>query len=239
MRSMRPCAQVGLSTVLLLASTFFAAGQSAAPQADPADKPPAEISFHFERPGLPVPQFSIKLRENGAARYEAEQAERPSTATAMRGEAAQHIDRTLMLSQVTATKIFKTARELKDFNIECATKLKNIADTGKKTLTYAGPDGNGSCSYNYSENKNVAMLTDTFLGIAFTLDEGRRLEFLHRYDRLGLDAEMISLSEEVDAGRALELGTISQTLTALAGDMAVLERVRQRAMKLLDQANIQ
>jgi hypothetical protein len=37
----------------------------------------------------------------------------------------------------------------------------------------------------------------------------------------------------------LELGTISQTLTALAGDMAVLERVRQRAMKLLDQANIQ
>ena len=33
-----------------------------------------------------------------------------------------------------------------------------------------------------------------FLAIAFTMDEGRKLEFLHRYDRLGLDAEMNSLA---------------------------------------------
>ena len=53
----------------------------------------------------------------------------------------------------------------------------------------------GSCVYNYSDNKNVALLTDTFLGIAFTLDEGRKLDFLHRYDRLGLDAEMTTFGE--------------------------------------------
>ena len=135
-----------------------------------------------------------------------------------------------------AAKIFKAARELNEFNGVCASKLKNIADTGKKTLSYSAADGHGSCEYNYSENKGVTMLTDTFMGIAYTLDEGRRLEFLHRYDRLGLDAEMITLSQEVDAGRALELGTIAPTLAAIADDTAVLQRVRLRATKLLEQA---
>jgi hypothetical protein len=74
------------------------------------------------------------------------------------------------------------------------------------------------------------------MGIAYTLDEGRRLEFLHRYDRLGLDAEMITLSQEVDAGRALELGTIAPTLAAIADDTAVLQRVRLRATRMLEQA---
>jgi hypothetical protein len=225
-----------LSSVLLLTPTLLFAGQAAAPRPEPADNLPAEVSFQFERAGLPVPQFTIQVLENGAARYEAEQAERPSTITSARGEAAQHIDRTLMLSPSTAAKIFKAARELNKFNVVCVSKLKNIADTGKKTLSYSAADGHGSCEYNYSENKGVTMLTDTFLGIAYTLDEGRRLEFLHRYDRLGLDAEMITLSQEVDAGRAMELGTIAPTLAAIADDTAVLQRVRLRAAKLLEQA---
>ncbi len=68
------------------------------------------------------------------------------------------------------------------------------------------------------------------------MDEGRRLEFLHRYDRLGLDAEMISLANEVQAGRAMELGTIAPTLDAIADDTAVMQRVRLRAEKLLEQS---
>jgi hypothetical protein len=78
-------------------------------------------------------------------------------------------------------------------------------------------------------------LTDTFLAIAYTIDEGRRLEFLHRYDRLGLDAEMISFSQELEAGRALEVGTISSALAAIVDDMAVIQRVRLRAQKMLEQ----
>jgi hypothetical protein len=225
-----------LSSVLLLTPTLLFASQAAAPRPEPADNLPAEVSFQFERAGLPVPQFTIQLLENGAARYEAEQADRPSTITSVRGEAAQHIDRTLMLSPSTVAKVFKAARELDQFNVVCASRLKNIADTGKKILSYSAADGHGSCAYNFSENKSVTMLTDTFMGIAYTLDEGRRLEFLHRYDRLGLDAEMITLSHEVDAGRALELGTIAPTLTAIADDGAVLQRVRVLATKMLDQA---
>jgi hypothetical protein len=118
----------------------------------------------------------------------------------------------------------------------CEATAKNIANSGKKTLSYVGADGAGSCTYNYSENKNVTTLTDTFLFIAFTLDEGRRLEFLHRYDRLGLDEEMTELVQAVKSGHALELETIAPVLTSIAGDAAVMQRVRSQATKLLEQA---
>jgi hypothetical protein len=193
------------------------------------------VSFQFDRTGLPVPRFTLRLREDGTGNYQADQAETAATATSMRGQAAQHVDRPIRLSSGTVAKIFKAARAADHFNVECASKAKNIADTGKKTLSYTGPDGSGSCVYNYSENKSVDTLTNTFLAIAYTIDEGRRLEFLHRYDRLGLDAEMISFAQELEAGRALELGTISPTLAAIADDTALIQRVRLKAQKMLDQ----
>jgi len=200
-------------------------------------KTPAEISFQFDRTGLPVPRFTLRLREDGTGSYQADQAEVAATATSMRGQAARHIDRPITLTSGTVAKIFKAARAANDFNIECASKAKNIADTGKKTLNYTGADGSGSCTYNYSENKTIDTLTNTFLSIAYTLDEGRRLEFLHRYDRLGLDAEMISFAQELEAGRALELATISPALAAIADDTALIQRVRLKAQKMLEQAS--
>jgi hypothetical protein len=47
---------------------------------------------------------------------------------------------------------------------------------------------------------------------------------------------MIGLEREVAAGRALELGTIAPVLTLIAGDSAVMQRVRLQAAKLLKQA---
>jgi hypothetical protein len=223
------------SMVLAWIVVASAAAQTAAPAPDAASTKPAEVSFQFDRTGLPVPRFMLRVREDGTGRYLADQAETPATATSMRGQAAQHIDRSVNLTRGTAARIFKAARASNDFNIECESKAKNIANTGKKTLTYAGADGSGSCTYNYSEIKTIDTLTNTFVAIAYTMDEGRRLEFLHRYDRLGLDAEMISLSQEVEAGRALELGNIAPALAAIADDTALIQRVRLRAQKMLEQ----
>jgi hypothetical protein len=233
---MRAAIRGVLGSVLVMCSAVaFTAGQTAAPAPDPSATKQAEVSFQFDRTGMPVPHFTLRMREDGAGRYQADQAEMPATATSMRGQAAQHIDRPINLTRGTVAKIFKSARAVNYFNIECESKAKNIADTGKKTLNYTGADGSGSCTYNYSENKTVDTLTNTFLGIAYTMDAGRKLEFLHRYDRLGLDAEMILLSQEAEAGRALELGTIAPTLAAIVDDTAVIQRVRLRAQKMLEQ----
>ena len=194
------------------------------------------IRFHFERAGLPVPVFTLQIREDGSGTYQADVVESVLSENSTRSIPPQHVERNLNLTPATVSKIFKAARELRYFSDTCASNAKNIADTGTKTLTYLGPKGKGSCVYNYSQNKNVAMLTDMFQGIAYTLDEGRRLDFLHRFDRLGLDAEMSAFAEQVQEGGALELGTIAPTLTALVADMELIQRVRVQAEKLLEQA---
>ena len=233
---MRSFACVVLGSMLAVCPTL-AFAQTAEPPAAASPKAQAEVSFKFDRIGLPVPHFVLQVREDGTGRYEADQSEVQATVNSMRGQAAQHIDRPINLSKGTVTKIFKETRAANYFNIECASKAKNIADTGKKTLSYKGTDGSGSCTYNYSEEKSIDALTNTFLAIAYTIDEGRRFEFLHRYDRLGLDAEMISFAQEAEAGRALELGTISSALAAIADDTAVIQRVRLKAQKMLQQVS--
>jgi hypothetical protein len=218
--------------VLAMSSALAFAGQSGG--AGAAAAKPAEVSLQFERSGLPVPRFTLRIYENGTGSYQAEMVGSPADGGAARYAAASQVDRTLSLTPAMVAKIFKVARKLNRFDMVCETKAKNIANTGKKTLSYAGADGAGSCTYNYSESKDIAMLTDTLLAIAFTMDEGRRLEFLHRYDRLGLDAEMTALEEAAAAGRALELGTIAPVLISIAEDTAVMQRVRLQAAKLLE-----
>ena len=223
--------------LMVLGMASFALGQPAS-----ATEPPAvlqgQVSFEFERAGQAVPRYSLEIHEDGTGRYQAdESASVPSpSSSAAQYMGGKHIDRTITLSPATAAKIFKQARSLDRFNIACDSKAKNIANTGKKTLSYVGPDGRGSCVYNYSENKGVTALSDMFLAIAFTMDEGRRLEFFHRYDRLGLDSEMSMLAHEAAEGRALEMGTIAPTLESIERDAAVIQRVRLQAEKLLEQS---
>ena len=198
--------------------------------------PRAEITFQLERPDMPVSNFTMRLHEDGTGSYQAEEVEGSADGTSVRYASDKHILRTMDLTPATVTRIFNAARDLNRFRMDCDSKKKNIANTGKKTLSYTDADGVGSCIYNYSDNKKITMLTDTFIALAYTMDEGRRLEYLHRYDRLGLDAETISLEQAVKDGRALELVTIAPVLTSIAGDMAVMERVRLRSARLLEQS---
>jgi hypothetical protein len=224
-----------IAVLMVFGVASFALGQPAS-----STEPPAvlqsQVSFQFERVGVPVPRYSLEIHEDGTGRYQADEAASvPSqSSSAAQYMGGKHIDRAITVSPATVAKIFKQARSLDHFNIACESKAKNIANTGKKTLSYVGPDGRGSCVYNYSDNKNVAALSDMFLAIAFTMDEGRRLEFFHRYDRLGLDAEISTLAHEATEGRALELGTIAPTLESIERDTALIQRVRLQAGKLLE-----
>jgi hypothetical protein len=190
--------------------------------------------FRFERSGLPVPRYQLQIFENGMGQYRGE--EMPMTVGPADSPPSPQpfAPKSFHVSPATAAKIFALAQSLNRFNIACASTAKNVADSGKKTLTYSGMNSViGSCDYDYTENKDVQALTDILQGIAETMDEGRRLDYLHRYDRLGLDAEMESFTREVADGRALELGTIAATLRSIADDPEVMQRVRTRSSVLL------
>ena len=194
------------------------------------------LIFHFERVGLPVPVYTFTLHADGSGTYAASYiSSTPSSKytpyPAAPGPAFE-TTRPITLSVKTTTLLFERARN-SDHLQSCESKLKNIANTGAKTITYTSPDGTEKCTYNYTENKAIATITDTFQGIAETLDEGRTIEQKHRFDRLGLDRELSILADNVSNGRALEVGTIAQVLQSLIDDVQVMDRVRKRANGLL------
>jgi len=223
---------------LLALSCGFLAAQDAAPAAKPAAEASAkrQVSFSFERKGVAVVHYRMLIHEDGSGSYEGEEI---PVATAYGNPVNQTptpFHHAISISPGTTQKIFSLAEKLNHFDMTCASKLKNIANTGIKTLAYSGRDGSGSCTYNYSDNKDVEALTDVFLGIAETMDIGRRLDMLRRFDRLGLDEAMKFLSDEVAAGRALEIGTIEKSLRSIAQDSELMARVRTRATALLSQS---
>ena len=82
-------------------------------------------------------------------------------------------------------------------------------------------------------------LTTLIQGITETMDAGRELDRLHRYDRLGLDSAMSFLAQEAADGRALDIETIADSLRAIVSDSDVLARVRAKANAMLVQIGAQ
>ncbi|MGA1982923.1 MAG: hypothetical protein ABSG84_10630 [Acidobacteriaceae bacterium] len=221
----------GVVVLMLAASWTCASAQGLGSAAALASGTQPQVVFAFERQGLSVPRFRFTIHSDGSAVYEGDAL--PVSIDGAAAGPAQPFRREVNITPATADRIFALGRKLDRFNITCASRAKNIADTGTKTLSYTAPDGAGSCTYNYSENKDVQTLTETFQGMAETMDEGRQLDFLRRYDRLGLDDAMTFLAQEVTAGRALEVGTIAASLRSIADDADVMQRVRVRARTLL------
>ena len=196
----------------------------------------ATITFDFARAavGVPVPKYKLVIHEDGTGSYEGEALPPPTRYGPAAAPSAVPFKREVRLTAVTTARIFDLAGQLEHFKVACASKAKNIADTGTKTLTYAGPDG-GACTYNYTDIKELTALTQIIQGITETLDEGRELDRLHRYDRLGLDSAIGYLQDEAAQGRALEVQLIGDSLSAIAGDADVLARVRAKATAMLKQ----
>ena len=180
-----------------------------------------EVIFRLTAVISSLPSYVFRVREDGSGTFESEK----TTGTG----SLPKVSRPLKITAKSVQGIFSRAKAVKDAGFLCASKMKGIAHTGIKVIEFGG----GECTYDYSENKAVMDLPDTFQAMAATLEAGERLAFKHRYDRLGLNDEMMSLVEAVKAGRAIELGNIAGVLQSLVDDGDVLERVRLRAADLL------
>jgi hypothetical protein len=210
-------------------------GQSASP---PGPQPGgAQVRFDYENKQLQPAQYTFLIDESGSGHFHSEPGKPPPVDTVSYQSLAEALDRPVQLSKPIVEQIFSTARAEKFFAIRCEDGKDKIAYQGTKQLSYQGPDGSGSCTYNWSKSAAIAKLTTLFESIAFTLEEGRRLAVEHKHDRLALDAELGELLTAVKEGRALEVQSIQPVLQEIAEDEAVLDRARQRAKKLMDAGN--
>ena len=242
MRSSRQRWAASLLAILLplIVSPVFAS------QADVPASPAGVVQFQFSHPVAVVPAYTIVLRADGTGTYSEatgpakpveEASEARSADTSATGPAAAKPGASgLRVSPATLQRLFAARGSLGPKS--CETKLKRIAQTGSKTLSYSAEGPPASCTFNYSDTPVLNEVAATFIALAETVQAGERLASKHRYDRLGLDLEMETLENEVKGGRALEVGNISPVLTSIVNDERVIERVRRRAARLLQDTQL-
>lgn len=192
----------------------------------------AHIRFIFENPQLQPASYVLDINEDGTGHFQS----KPGSATFADSEAIapQPVTADIKIDEPLRSALFKTARSHNYFNVACESTKSKVAFTGKKAFQYTGPDGSGSCTFNWSRDQQLMKITDDLIAVAFTLEEGRRLAVEHEHDRLGLDAELEQLQDAVKTGRAQQIENIAPQLQAIAADESVMLRARQRARQLLD-----
>jgi hypothetical protein len=190
------------------------------------------VRLDFSNPGLTPSQWTLEFHPDGRGHFRSERG------NADRGDKhieAPDIDRDIQVSPKFAAHAFLVAQHHKFFNAICESHMK-VAFQGTKKLSYEGPEGTGSCEFNYSRNAEIQELGDSLVAVATTLIEGARLETLYQHDPLGLDQEIQNVQDAVADGRAQQICSIQGILLRLADDPAILDRVRKRARELLAHA---
>jgi hypothetical protein len=188
----------------------------------------------YSNPGLSPSHWTLTIHPDGRGHFHSERG------TAQTGPEAAieapNVDRDIRVSEEFAGRVFEAAHRHRLFNADCESHMK-VAFVGWKKLSYSGPEGEGSCRFNYSKDREIQALGDSVVAVAGTIVEGARLESLLQYDRLGLDSETEYLVEAAGDGRAQQICTIRGILKRLAEDPEVMERVRKRARVLLARAD--
>ncbi|MGZ4835459.1 MAG: hypothetical protein ACXVZZ_07470 [Terriglobales bacterium] len=216
--------------LLLLLAALVCVSVAQTPNLEPASKEPnlPIVSFDFAFPGSTPSHYSIAVEPDGKATYRSDEVAAAGSAP------LQPYLHQFMVSEPTRKQIFDLALGLNCFqgNFEYHGGAR-IANTGTKTLKCTYADRESQTTYNYSPNSQLQTLTALFQNMSNTLEAGRRLEYLHRYDKLGLEAELKS-AEELEKNKRLgELQAIAPQLELVLNDSSVMNVSRRRAERLL------
>jgi hypothetical protein len=174
---------------------------------------------------------TITVQSTGSARYVSRN---PFTPPEPGADPDYTLDFTL--SSRSQQKLFREAREANYFNGDFSFKKHVVASTGKKTLTYSDPVRHFSTTYDYSDNKAIEEITNLFSGISNTIEHGRKLAYLHRFDKLGLEDELKAMEDAAESHNLAEVQIIAPMLKSIQDDTKVLNIARQRAKRLLAKA---
>jgi hypothetical protein len=190
----------------------------------------AHIVYTFDRPELQPPHFTITIDENGMGHFASRAGVAPADDTDDVYPAP--MSREIRVDPALLADLFRYARGHQYFNEDCSRRAR-LAFTGNKTISYAGPDGHGTCAFIWASDPALQQLSDRLNAVAFTLEIGRRLDVEVRHYPLGLDAELESLQNALNDQQAYDLPNIAPELQYIASDQDVMNRVRKRALALL------
>jgi hypothetical protein len=216
----------------LPALLLFLAGLAIHAQSATPTNPPASVSFGLDwNQGLPWTSYTITLAESGATHFSGQANPAGNTGD-------DRFQQDFTMTEANRQKVFELAKAANYFDGQFEARQKNIARTGMKTLGYRGPASDHSTTFNYSPNPNIQQITKIFQSIATTLDFGRKLAFLYRFDKLGMDACLQQLTDLQARGMVEELQAIEPILRKIADDPNLMHIARTQAKQLLKSAGL-
>ncbi|HEV2961203.1 MAG TPA: hypothetical protein VG649_05205 [Candidatus Angelobacter sp.] len=231
-----------MKQLLLLVSLFTVWALPAWPQtqpqsqfqskdaAQPSSMAVPVISFDLYWEAATPQNYTIIMDANGKSQYVSRSPTRPSEGS---NEPDPDYQLEFTMSASTRDRVLQLTRELNYFNGSFDYTQHKVANTGKKTLTYSDPSRNFHTTYNFSENKSIEELTRIFQGISNTVEHGRKLQFMRRFDKLALASELQALESMSKANYLSEVQIIAPILKNIANDPTVLHLARQSASRLL------
>jgi len=216
-------------TIILLLFCLSAFTQD---QDKPTNPNEPTITFDLFWEAANPQSYTITVESSGKATYVSRNPTRQEG-----GSTSADPDYTLefTISPANRDRIFLLAKAVGYFHGDFDYKHK-VANTGRKTLTYADTTRHFQTTYNYSENKDIEQITRIFQGISNTIEHGRKLQFKRRFDKLGLENELKGMEEMASEGYLAEVQIIAPVLQNIANDSSVLHIARQRAQRLLSGA---
>jgi hypothetical protein len=190
-------------------------------------QPAASVSFKLDFPGAEPSHYEIVIVSSGQGSY---------ISNGKLNENSDPADPTplqFVVSENIRTQVFDLAKKSRYFTGNVDSGHKNIANTGAKTLAYKDASHNSQATYNYSTLQPVAQLTAIFQNLSTTMEFGRRLVYLHKYQKLALDDQLKRMEEMQRENSLGDVGAIAPVLKDIANDSSVMNVSRARALRLL------
>lgn len=189
---------------------------------------PATVSFSLDFPGSDPEHYSISVQSDGRARYEC------SAPISKDSDDRETYQTEFSLSDATRARVFDLAAQAHYFSGKIDSGKHNLANTGAKKLAYKDGQRESAAVYNYSPLPAVQQLTTLFQSVSATLEFGRRLAYLHRYQKLALDDELKRMEDQARQGDLVELQAVKPILQEIYADSSVMNMVRARAQRIIE-----
>jgi hypothetical protein len=190
----------------------------------------AVVSFTIDFPGSQPEHYSIRIPSDGLAHYVS------SGHLSGDSESTDDFGLDFTVTPDTRQKVFALAAKAGYFQKDLDSH-KNLAFTGKKTLTYGDASRSGTCTFNYSANPAVQELTSLMQNLSATLEFGHRLEYDRHYQKLALDDELKRMESLARTNELVEVKAIQTILDQIIADPSLVNVTRARAQRLLERAS--
>jgi hypothetical protein len=192
---------------------------------------PVTVTFSLDFPTSDPEHYSISVQSDGRAKYEC------TGRISKDSDENETYQTDFTFSDVNRVRIFDLAAQTHYFAGKIDSGNKKLAFTGAKKLIYKDGQHSSSADYNFSFQPQVQQLTTLFQSVAATLEFGRRLAYLHRYQKLALDDELKRMETQARSGDLMELGAVKPILQEIYDDSSVMNVVRAKALRIIDMGN--